>query len=259
MSAAYNLGSAITSLTYPSGRTITNSYDQAGRLTTFSGNLGDGVTRTYSSGILYAAAGALVKEQFGTAPAVYNKLFYNSRLQLAEIRMKETIEAAYSGTFERNGINFTVSAEIETAVYENEAKAVGSGKDNIAGFVSAVLVGIPGGREYGVPDTHSVAWTYRNSGESFDRMLFASGHPDVKKSKPHEFAHGLGESRHFAPGSVLGATNVTTGNQITTEDFHNLFGRSVDQHLRGRQGGFLLSFPMKFPGKNPSTHVLRKR
>jgi RHS repeat-associated protein len=86
MSAEYNLSAAITTLTYPSGRTVTHSYDNAGRLTAFSGNLGDGTTRTYATGILYSPSGALVKEQFGTTTPVYNKLFYNSRGQLAEFR-----------------------------------------------------------------------------------------------------------------------------------------------------------------------------
>jgi YD repeat-containing protein len=51
MSASYNLSGALTTLTYPSGHTVTNSYDQAGRLSAFSGNLGDNITRTYATGI----------------------------------------------------------------------------------------------------------------------------------------------------------------------------------------------------------------
>jgi RHS repeat-associated protein len=84
--AAYNLSGALSTLTYPSDRTVSNLYDQAGRLTSLSGDLGDDLTRTYASGILYSPAGRLVKEQFGTATPIYNKLFYNSRGQLAEIR-----------------------------------------------------------------------------------------------------------------------------------------------------------------------------
>jgi RHS repeat-associated protein len=86
MSAAYNLSGTVGTLTYPSGHTVTQTYDQAGRLTTLSGNLGDGTTRTYTTGIIYSALGAIVKEQFGTTTPIYNKLFYNSRGQLAEIR-----------------------------------------------------------------------------------------------------------------------------------------------------------------------------
>ena len=86
VSATYSLSGATTTLTYPSGHTVTNTYDSAGRLSALSGNLGDGTTRTYATGILYSPLGGLVKEQFGTTTPVYNKLFYNSRGQVAEIR-----------------------------------------------------------------------------------------------------------------------------------------------------------------------------
>ncbi|HKV34161.1 MAG TPA: LamG-like jellyroll fold domain-containing protein [Pyrinomonadaceae bacterium] len=87
LSAAYNLSGAIGTLTYPSGRTVTHTYDQAGRLTTLGGNLGDGITRTYATGILYSPLGALVKEQFGTTTPTYHKLFHNSRGQLFDTRL----------------------------------------------------------------------------------------------------------------------------------------------------------------------------
>ncbi|HEX3253496.1 MAG TPA: DUF2341 domain-containing protein, partial [Pyrinomonadaceae bacterium] len=98
MAAGYNLSGALTSLTYPSNHTVTNSYDQAGRLTGFRGNLGDNTTRTYASGILYSPTGGLAKEQFGTTTPIYNKLFYNSRGQLAEIR----VSTSYTGPTDIN-------------------------------------------------------------------------------------------------------------------------------------------------------------
>ena len=73
-------------MTYPSGHAANYTYDSAARLSNFSGSLGDGVIRTYSTGIIYDAAGRLKKEQFGTDIPVFNKLWYNSRGQLAEIR-----------------------------------------------------------------------------------------------------------------------------------------------------------------------------
>lgn len=85
-SAEYKLSGAINTLTYPSGHTVSNVFDPAGRLTSVSGTLGDGVTRTYTAGLLYSPVGGVEKEQFGTATPIYNKLFYNSRGQLAEIR-----------------------------------------------------------------------------------------------------------------------------------------------------------------------------
>jgi RHS repeat-associated protein len=89
----YNLAGHVKTQTYPSGNAVTYNYDAAGRLANkdalnpaFSGNLGDGAPRTYASDITYASLGGLAKEKFGTDTAIYNKLFYNSRGQLAEIR-----------------------------------------------------------------------------------------------------------------------------------------------------------------------------
>lgn len=90
LSYGYDLSGHLTSMTYPSGRTVSYAYDNLGRTSNFSGNLGDGTTRTYSTGITYASAGQMTQEQFGTATAIYNKLFYNSRGQLAEVLASTT-------------------------------------------------------------------------------------------------------------------------------------------------------------------------
>lgn len=87
VTAVYNLSGALTGVTYPSGHTITNAYDQAGRLTTFSGNLGDNITRNYASGILYTPVGGPTWEQYGTSTSTYHKSFYNSRGQLFDTRV----------------------------------------------------------------------------------------------------------------------------------------------------------------------------
>ncbi|MGH9931365.1 MAG: RHS repeat-associated core domain-containing protein, partial [Pyrinomonadaceae bacterium] len=107
----YNLAGGVTSQTYPSGHTVTYNYDQAGRLgdkdtqnLAFTGNLGDGVTRTYSSGIIYLAGRAMTKEKFGTDTAIYNKLFYNSRGQLAEIRESTSYTGPTDTTWNRGAI-----------------------------------------------------------------------------------------------------------------------------------------------------------
>ena len=90
---AYNSSGRISSLVYPSSHSLTYNYDAAGRLgdrdpqtPAMSGNLGDGVARTYSSAITYSQRNTLAQEKLGTDIPIYNKLFYNSRGQLSEIR-----------------------------------------------------------------------------------------------------------------------------------------------------------------------------
>jgi RHS repeat-associated protein len=111
--ASYNRASAITQLKYPSERTINYTYDTAGRLNVLAGNLG-GTSRTYSTGIIYSPSGAMTREQFGTDTAIYNKLFYNSRGQLAEMRASTSVDPIDSA--DRGAIVNYYSANCPTGV-----------------------------------------------------------------------------------------------------------------------------------------------
>lgn len=86
----YDLAGHVRTQTYPSGRTVSYAYDNGGRVSDVSGNLSDGVTRTYSTSIQYNEASKLKQEQFGTDIPLYNKMFYNVRCQLSEIRLGTT-------------------------------------------------------------------------------------------------------------------------------------------------------------------------
>jgi RHS repeat-associated protein len=84
---AYNQGGRVTSRTYPSGHTVSYSYDSAGRTSGFTGNLGDGTNRNYATGITYSSSGELARETFGTNIPLYRKMFYNIRGQLFDTRL----------------------------------------------------------------------------------------------------------------------------------------------------------------------------
>ncbi len=86
ISRGYNRAGGVTSQTYPSGRTVSYGYDSAGRTSSFSGNLGDGVQRTYATGITYSQWNTLSMEQFGTNAPLYSKHKYNIRGQVFDIR-----------------------------------------------------------------------------------------------------------------------------------------------------------------------------
>src|SRR5262245_35139443 len=83
---AYDLAGNVKTLTYPSGRTVNYTYDQASRLSSFSGNLG-GSPATYADTINYNAAGQMSRERFGTSTSLYQKKRYNNRLQLVDVRL----------------------------------------------------------------------------------------------------------------------------------------------------------------------------
>jgi RHS repeat-associated protein len=93
LSYAYDRAGHVKLLTYPSGHAVYYSYDMAGRLNdssgniAFTGNLGDGVSRTYAAAVRYDAAGRPQEEKFGTATPLYDKQHFNVRGQLADIRL----------------------------------------------------------------------------------------------------------------------------------------------------------------------------
>jgi YD repeat-containing protein len=87
VSRSYDYAGDVISQTMPSGHTESYNYDIAGRINNFTGNLGDGVSRTYATGISYREFGGLQQEQFGALTALYHKLRYNNRGQLCDIRL----------------------------------------------------------------------------------------------------------------------------------------------------------------------------
>ena len=101
----YDQAGNVETQTYPSNHAVNYNYDGAGRASSFMGNLGDGTNRTYSTGIIYSPFGGIAKEEFGTTPTpIYNKLFYNIRGQLAEIRVSTSYTGPTDTTWNRGAL-----------------------------------------------------------------------------------------------------------------------------------------------------------
>ena len=81
-SYTYNLVDALVQTTYPTGRTVTNSYDAAGRTTGVTGVM-SGTPTSYVSGLAYAPSGAPNGFAYGNNLA--RAYTYNNRLQPATI------------------------------------------------------------------------------------------------------------------------------------------------------------------------------
>ena len=93
VSVTYDLAGNVKTMTYPSGRAVNYSYDAAGRLSSFTGNLGDGQLRTYSTIAQYHPAGMIERETFGTQTPLHHKKRYNNRLQLGDLRLSTGSDA----------------------------------------------------------------------------------------------------------------------------------------------------------------------
>src|SRR6185295_8113319 len=118
-SRTYNRAGEVLSQTYPSGHSVTYTYDDTGRTASFSGNLGDGVQRSYASAFLYSARNQITQELFGTQTALYHKLQYNIRGQLWDVRV--STGADVNGSWNRGCLQF---------FYESTYTPGASGPDN---------------------------------------------------------------------------------------------------------------------------------
>lgn len=103
-SRSYNRANNVTSQTYPSGHTVSYTYDGAGRTSGFTGNIGDGVSRTYASTFVYNAQNQITQELFGTQTELYHKLQYNPRGQLWDVRV--STGADINGSWNRGCLQF---------------------------------------------------------------------------------------------------------------------------------------------------------
>ena len=196
LTAGYTLSGALKTLTYPSNRTITNTFDQAGRLTGFNGNLGDGVTRTYATGNLYSPLGSLLKEQFGTNTAVYHKIHYNSRSQICDVRA--------------SNVNDEWGGELGALVnhYSTAWVHCGSGPDNNGNLLMSQTI------------INSILFEDRYSYDSLNRLTAVSEYQNgTSLTGTQEYDYDRWGNRTIKPTSTLG-----TNKQFTVNAANNRLG-----------------------------------
>lgn len=121
-----SLAGQVTWQSYPASRTISPTYDTAGRLSGLSGILGDGVGRTYTADTAYTASGQMQEERFGTNTPLYHKLHYNTRGQLYDIRLSTVGWATDSLNWNRG----CLAMYYDSAYHWGGAGGLDSGPDN---------------------------------------------------------------------------------------------------------------------------------
>jgi len=87
LSRTYDLAGNVKTQNYPSGRTVNYGYDTAGRLNSFTGNLGGGAAVNYATGMKYNGYGLMSRETYGTQTPLYFNLHYNNRMQMVDLRL----------------------------------------------------------------------------------------------------------------------------------------------------------------------------
>ena len=118
---SYDLAGNVKTQTYPSGHTVTYDYDSAGRMSSFTGNLGEGVPRTYANEFQYTESGGVQQEKFGTDTPLYHKQGFNERGQLWDMRLSTVPFATDPANGDRGAI---------VNYYSNNFVQGGTGADN---------------------------------------------------------------------------------------------------------------------------------
>jgi RHS repeat-associated protein len=86
MSYTYNIAGGLVSQTYPSGRVVTNTFDNDGSLTNVSSKANSTATpRTYANAFVYAPSGAVSSMRLGNGR--FESTVFNSRLQPTQIAL----------------------------------------------------------------------------------------------------------------------------------------------------------------------------
>jgi RHS repeat-associated protein len=166
---AYNRVGAITSVEYPSGRTVAHSFDAIGRLT----QVASGGTN-YISNVAYNAAHAPTGYDYGNGVAA--SIGYNSRFQLASLAYAKSgtklLELAYSYTGHSNGGNNGQITGITDSTGTQEAgRTVSYTYDGWARLKTAATTGSTTYPAWGL------SWTYDRYGNRTEQIQTAGSPP----------------------------------------------------------------------------------
>ena len=164
----YNLAGGVRSQVYPSGHTVNNVYDSIGRTQSVTGDLGDGVSRSYASSFVYNARDQLTQELFGTQTPLYHKLQYNIRGQLWDVRV--ATGADVNGSWNRGCLQF---------FYESTYTHGASGPDNNGNVLKT--------NHYVPLDEQSATWTIHDQFYIYDPLNRLSSVSEyfVSNTQPH--------------------------------------------------------------------------
>jgi RHS repeat-associated protein len=143
-------------------------------------------------------------------------------LQLADAanKIKAQIESAWSGSFERDGITYTVSTEVTVTVHGSEQEALDFGAQNVIAVKNGEA--IPGQRDSNVNERGLSSSSAPDTG-TWNYQSFSS-----RGSPRHEFGHLLGVGHHIGGGSIMNTLAATMPARATGEDLSRAVGGEVD-------------------------------
>lgn len=233
LSYTYNLAGLLTSETYPSGRTLSYSYDEFARLSQVND-----ATTTFASGFNYESHGGLKSETWGNG-AVHS-IDYNKRLQTSKVTLKQNSSASTPlqqydygyGTF--NSSTGTVDTSKNNGQISKIVGTIGSTTQWTQGFSYDSI-----GRLSNVAEsqgnmgatTYQQGYSYNRWGNRLQSANSTLGLPAVASSEINAATNRLTTSG-ATPTSYDAAGNITTDTK-----FRNL---KYEYDANGRQNAVKL-------------------
>jgi YD repeat-containing protein len=217
--ATYDKAGHVLTLTYPSNHSVSYSYDAAGRLAdkdaqhlAFTGNLGDGTTRVYSSGISYSSFGGRQEEKFGTDTPLYHKQRYNVRRQLWDMRLS-TVPFANDPTDGNRGaiVNY----------YSNNFAQGDSGADNNGNLLRQEIY-VPGSSFF----QDNFSYDFLNRLTSIGEKLNGAGNDTFNQAYNYD---------RYGNRSIIGAGGGANNMQPWTDPADNRLYAPGDQNISDRE------------------------
>jgi RHS repeat-associated protein len=214
----YDLAGNIKTLTYPSENTVDYSYDQAGRLSVFSGNLG-GSPRTYADTISYNAAGQMIKERFGTNTSLYHNSHYNNRMQLVSTRVGDSPTDEWNWSRGAIGFYYGTTAVNTGDIFANDTDNNGNLRRQI-NFVPLV------GGGYVIPQQDDYTYDALNRISSFSDWQRDSGGQWIPNVAWQNFSYDRYGNRKIT-GASGGVSNYNP-TYDTTNNNNRILGLGYD-------------------------------
>jgi len=213
LSYSYNLAGLLTSETYPSGRALSHTYDEGGRLA----SIDDGTT-TFATSLAYEAHGGLASETLGNQ--MVHALEYNKSLQTSKVKLSQTVNNVTTVLQQydyRYGEFNTSTGAVDTSKNSGQIGSI-TGTINgstqwLQGFRYDQLGRLSNVAEYQSGNmgsqTYSQSYTYDRFGNRFQSANSTLGLPAVSASEIDAATNRFIDSGS-TPTSYDAAGNITT-------------------------------------------------
>jgi len=214
----YNLTDALTSETYPSGRTVTTNYDGTNRVSSVTGSF-NGSTPTYANNLVYSPHGAATQVAYGNN--LWRSSSYNSLLQMSDF--VDALNNSGANEFLNVSLSWYANGNLSAATFNHGGAAANNGGISYTNFLT-------------FNQTYSYDNVNRLIGVS-DTGTTCTGAPPPPSSTPVCYSRGFGYDAYgnmwvtsptgIVPAGNTPQSNVYNGSNRITSGTYNAAGNET--------------------------------